>query len=160
MENWKEYVGFESALQNNEEFKGHFTFFIKSIKKEDNGLDISIDKEFIPSEEYKYTIDEIGDVVESILLQFPKWDKWVDVADRNDRSDDLNYMRIYNKIEEQTRRAPLNTKVNIENLTSVFHKGKLPYDVPLFVSEYQGKYAICKHPDFEKYGFVVELKGE
>lgn len=257
MKNWKDYVGFQpiTPLRIGDEVGAHYVFVMKVLKHENNSLSMSIIKELLPAEEYKYTKDEIGTVVESILSEFPTWDELekVDVKDKKqwffgfgsynkivdgarvlvknyielklpwyqkdevdneklqyikqlkkdskklsdvefeskhnipkneakwltninttfgfipfriplpyihgeskqDQLDVYNYCRIGNKIAAQTRRGVGRTKAKIENLVSVFYKGDSPYDVPLIVSEYKGKYAVYKHPDFEKYGFTV-----
>lgn len=33
---------------------------------------------------------------------------------------------------------------------------KIYFDAPVFILEYQGKYAVVKHPNFEHYGFIVK----
>jgi hypothetical protein len=256
MKNWKDYVGLQGTVSNKTNGDKHFVFLLKLIKSEENAISLSIVKELIPIEEYKYTSDEIGSVVENILAEFPVWDKWEKLDGKNEKKwfyglgsykkivdgekihvknyielklpwyqkDDIdneklqyikemkkdskklsdeefeakhnipkddaewltktntifgfipfriplpyiyreskqdeldfyNYKRIGNQIASQTRRGVGETKVKIENLTSVFYLGHSPYDVPLIVSECDGFYAIVKHPDFEKYGFVVE----
>ena len=262
MKNWKDYVGLQTSVPNvtSDALGGHYIFVMKVTKKEENALSITIEKELIPFEEYKYTKDEIGNVIESILSEFPKWDKWekfegedtktwnfgfgpykkiidgdriyvknhfyihipifwpfdkVDDSEKDmdkfikelrkdykklsdedfeakynipksdskwlryiptklgvisipvylpylfresakDRHNLYNYYRMGNKIASQTRRGIGKTKARIENTISVFYKGTSPYDVPLIVSEREGKYAVYKHPDFEKYGFTVD----
>lgn len=260
MKNWKDYVGFQPRVQNKFGETGNFVFVLRVIKNEENALSITIEKKHLLVEEYKYTKDEVGNVVESILSEFPTWNKWekldtdnvkkwfygfgsyskivhgdrihvknyielnipwyrkdeVDSEKRQyikelkkdskklsdeefeskhnipkddakwlienhttfgvipfriplpyiyreskqDELDCYNYKRIGNEIAKQSRRGFGKTKVRIENLTSVFYKGESPnsalYDVPVIVHEFEGKYAVIKHPDFEKYGFIVE----
>jgi hypothetical protein len=259
MKNWKDYVGFQPRVENKKVFgeNGNFVFVLRVIKNEENALSITIEKQHILAEEYKYTKDEVGSVVETILSEFPKWEKWLDADEENvkkwfygfgsyskivdgdrihlknyiqlnipwyrkdevdnekrqyikelkkdskklsdeefeskhnipkddakwlienhptfgvipfriplpyiyreskqDELDFYNYCRIGNEIAKQSRRGFGKSKVRIENLTSVFYQGSTPYDVPVFVHEFEGKYAVIKHPDFEKYGFVVNL---
>lgn len=257
MKNWKDYVGFQPRVKNQKVFdeSGHFVFVLRVVKSEENSISMVIEKELIPPEQYKYTKNEVGGVVESILTEFPKWDtlekfddynvkkwfygfgsyskivdgdrihvknyielklpwyqkdevdseklhhikelkkdskklsdeefelkhnipkydaKWLTKINttfgfipfriplpyayresKQDQLDFYNYCRIGNQIAKQSRRGVGKKKIRIENLTSVFYKGDSPYDVPVIVSEFQGKYAVYKHPDFEKYGFVV-----
>ena len=108
----------------------------------------------IPKEDARWLVEEskrkIGWLPYNIHLPY------ICTETTKDKFNILQWERIKNQIAKQSRRGMANIRAKIENLSVSYYKGATPYDSPIIVSEYEGKYAIIKHPDFDKYGFVVE----
>lgn len=157
MKNWKDYVGLQLS-EHDAESGERLSKFLVVNKEEKYNFFISLVDIVVLIEEYKYTEDDVGDIVESALMEFPKWDKPL--------TEECGLYNIGLQIARQTRRGMGETKFTNGKTTSIFYTSKKEhafpiteinkYDAPLVVSEYKGKYAVVKHPDFEKYGFVVE----
>jgi hypothetical protein len=56
------------------------------------------------------------------------------------------------KIQSKSKRGVGNTKYK----NSIYYKGDKLSDSPVIVAECEDRYAVFKHPNFEKYGFVIE----
>lgn len=137
IKNWKDYVGFyksEDAPENNE-----VKIFYLSMFDSAGAISMKLTK---IKAELNMNEDEVGKWVEDQLKTFPI------VECENE----FALLRAKNNVARQSCRAPAN--VNYENVW--LYKGSSTTDTALFVVEYDGKFAVLKHPHFEKYGFVIK----
>jgi hypothetical protein len=149
MENWKDFVGFQPIqIAEDEKFEGGMVFYLQVLPFENleiGQFNIEIRKALIPPKEYNILSSEIENKIEEVLKTFP-------AAEARDQ---FQLQRLRTNVAIVTRRGAATT--NFENVW--YYNGKNVFDRPVVVSEYKGKYAIWKHPDFEKYGFRV-ITGE
>lgn len=156
--NWKHYVGYqpvdEGNLANDESVPNIPVYYLETTRVGDE-IYIGLKKIPIPKENYCLEENLVGEVVYQMLLNFPKWTKWI--GDATQECSDLNIDRIKNNIASNTRRGIGNIVLQLaDNKKIVFYSGKTSPDNPIIVSKYNGKYTVVKHPDFDRYGFVVE----
>lgn len=149
MQNWKDYVGFQPIDTKIENFVGAKVFvlvFDPSYKAELKSF-------CIPHDQYKYTADEIGSIVEEAIKSFPTLNANLNLNQDSSLGTEefirLKKKRIENKIAANNRRGAGNTWFE----DCVFYSGITAFDNPIIVSEYNGLYAIFLHPNFDKYGF-------
>lgn len=139
MKNWKDYVGFyesEDASENDE-----VKVFYLSMFDSEGALRTHVTKIKVKLDMNE---DEVGEWVEAQLKTYP-------VVECNG---EIAVLRAMNNVARQSLRAPANT--NYENIW--FYKGESVTDTALFVTGHNGKFAVFKHPHFEKYGFIVNEK--
>lgn len=181
MQNWKDYVSFQPAPKpkTGEEFSGAMAFYLTANFDTDNRMFMVIQKAVIGAESYKYNEAEIGQLVENAIREFPEFEvqkfnlehtrirKWylnskfpfihTYIRDNKQVWTEINERRVANRIAQNTRRGRGNTRFE----DYMFYNGSNTVDRPIIVSEYNGKYAILKHPKFADYGFkIVEVDGE
>lgn len=137
MKNWKDYVGFYESQEPPE--NGEVRIFYLSLIDLTSNSAVKVEK---IKANLDMNNDEVGKWVEDQLKTFPTVECENEIA----------LLRAKNNVARQTRRAPANT--NYENIW--FYKGQSVTDTALFVTEYNGKFAVFKHPHFEKYGFIVK----
>jgi hypothetical protein len=164
MDNWRDYVGFQSNIpvpgsENNQEIC-HVSVLTVNIPKSEAptrpanapglnpvkstvNLSISILKKCIPVTEYTLSEEEVGDKIEEVFARF----RSVPIKS------DLELEKEKHRVAKETRRG-----VAMTNWNDVwFYKGGTPYDAPVIVSEYvtnyEPKYYVFIHPNFDKYGF-------
>lgn len=135
-------------------------FAMRKMRKQ-----LNIDLKTLSDEEFNRKYDNVPKDVMMDLTRdttsFLGWGKkniplpYIYRESSKDKFELYSWHRVKNQIAKQSRRGPGNTRANIENLSAMYYKGNAQFDSPIIVSEYNGKYAITKHPDFEKYGFVV-----
>lgn len=144
MNNWKDYVAFQPL---NEELPNHYmTLVINDTTREDGspGLPaILIMREKIDESEMTLTEDEVGQAVEDVLSTFPT----------QEIKSEVDLMRVKNEIARTCRRAHPASYFN----GAWYYKGSSIYDSAIYVIGYKGKYAVKKHRDFDKYGFVTDF---
>lgn len=162
MKNWKDYVGFQQITDWFWHTPEKIEAFYLISTNNDNKVPIyfrKIDRKTIAFDQFVYGEDDIGDVVESLLYTFPKWKVeekgWDDII-----------ARINIRIAQNSRRGVGNSEFESDKGIVCFYSGTQTngiqnFDRPIIVSQYysneRGKvYCITKHPDFDKYGFVVE----
>lgn len=105
-------------------------------------LAFKIRKIFFEPDEVVLSDDEVGTRVEELLNSFPK----IPIKD----GIELEIAKI--KVAKDTKRGPANTKYN----NTWFYKGMNSFDCPIIVCGANGRYVVIQHPDFHKYGFVIE----
>lgn len=139
--NWKNYVGFQDL-----DVLGcrHIEYMVF----DGDPIAFSIKWKFVENLEFIYTEDELNDIIQSVLLEFP------DIGIKNDIEIQLDKIAVARK----TRRGVANT--NYKDVYFYMNQtAKNPHarrcDCPIIVAKYQNKYAVFKHPDFENYGFKV-----
>lgn len=93
--------------------------------------------------------DEMVANVEKLLESFPIYriDGSVNVQLK-----EIEELRVGNEIAKNALRGVGNTRFR----NSLYYKGDVVGDSPIIVAEHDGKYGIFKHPNFERYGFVLE----
>lgn len=96
--------------------------------------------------ECKLTEEEMVKEVDSLLTSFEPF-RMDPVTDRTVTEDEVSF-----KIQAKCRRGIGNTRYK----NSIYYKGIMASDSPVIVAEFDDKYAVFKHPNFEKYGFVIE----
>ena len=178
MQNWKDYVSFQRAQKPKtaEEFSGAMVFYLTTNFEEENCFTVIVQRIVIGAESYKYTEEEIGKLVEDTIREFPEFEvkkfnmehkrvrKWyIDtkfpfihtyIHDNKVAWDTFNENSVAGKIAQNTRRGFGNTRFE----DYMYYSGNNAVDRPIIVSEYNGKYALVKHPNFKKYGFrMVEV---
>jgi hypothetical protein len=151
VENWTEYVGFQpsGSPKAETEFAGTMIFYLQ-VSFEPLGvgeINISIARSIILATMYDIPGNEIGDRVEETLSEFP--------TRYAGNIYQLNSLKT--KVAMETRRGAATT-----NFGDVwYYSGNNEFDQPVIVSEHKGKYAIWKHPNFDKYGFrVTDIIGD
>lgn len=149
MKNWKDYVGYQpSALVLFYLTTKHTQIDAKELGYADSGNEvphISFTIERIKLKEENFTIpeSEVGGVVEQLLYQFPH---------KEASTEKFELQRHIVNVARETRRGMANK--NWKNVW--YYAGSSAFDHPILVTEYNGKYAVVKHPAFEKYGFVMK----
>jgi|LakMenEpi03Aug12_release.lakeMendotaPanAssembly.Ray.scaffolds.fasta_scaffold417485_4 hypothetical protein len=102
----------------------------------------------IGSESVECTLseDEMITGVEALLESFPVYpaDDSISLQDKE--------LEVIETISKNALRGTGNTRFK----NSLYYKGDQPVDAPVIVAEVAGKYGIFKHPNFERYGFVLE----
>lgn len=163
MKNWKDYVGFQQTTDWFWHKPTKFNSFYLTIKRE-SIVSITIERKDITPSDFIHSEDNIGDAVESLLVSFPTWE----IEDKKEWNDpDSLYKkctiaRINNKIAQNSRRGVGNSEFEFDKGTVYFYKGyNNQLDSPIIVSQYLSNegdkgYFVMKHPDFDRYGFVVE----
>lgn len=147
LENLKDYA----AIQENSEGKIHYLFL---NKRDDGSITLTIDA--LENCECTLSESEMLDKVEKTLYDFPS--ATISYADDEQKEIQLNQLK--NKVALQTRRGV--AKVMYNNV--VYYRNNIPnievdVDSPIFVLKNGDKYGVYKHPNFDKYGFVVEYEG-
>jgi hypothetical protein len=109
-----------------------------------NGLNnITISKAKL---ECKLTEAEMVKEVDTILSSFEPYQA-DSVLDQMATDDEVAI-----KIEEKCKRGIGNTRYK----NSFYYKGDKKSDSPIIVAEFEDKYGVFKHPNFERYGYVLE----
>jgi hypothetical protein len=102
----------------------------------------------IGSESVECTLseDEMISGVEALLESFPVYpvDGSLTLQDKE--------LEVIETISKNALRGTGNTRFK----NSLYYKGDQPIDAPVIIAEISGKYGIFKHPNFERYGFVLE----
>lgn len=93
--------------------------------------------------------DEMISEVEQLLESFPIYR--ID-GSANDQLKEIQQLQVSNDIAKNALRGAGNTRFK----NSFYYKGDETVDSPIIVAEHNGKYGIFKHPNFERYGFVLE----
>ena len=93
---------------------------------------------------------EMNAQIKELLLSFPKFELL-----NGEDVQQFGMNRAANLIARNSRRGAGNTQW--ENV--LFYTGGNSSDCPIIVAEHDGKYGVFKHPQFEKYGFVLENWG-
>lgn len=140
MENWKDYVSFQSRdieLIKEKDLTPK-VFFVKS--RDIDGSAFELKSEEISEESCVYTEDNIGNAIEQTLQEFPS----IEVSGIGIEHEKLN-------VAKNTCRGIATT--NWEN--TWYYNGSTNFDRPIIVYQLGEKYGIFKHPDFDKYGFNV-----
>ena len=96
--------------------------------------------------ECKLTEEEMIKEVNELLTSFEPF-RMDPVTDRTVTEDEVSF-----KIQEKCRRGIGNTRYK----NSIYYKGDTATDSPIIVAEFDDKYAVFKHPNFERYGYVLE----
>jgi hypothetical protein len=141
MKNWRDYVGYQ-PLDQYEAPKGYYV--LTAVKPNADGSpsgSFTIIREPIDVSEITLTEDQVGQAVEDVMKSFPKKDIITNI--------DLEQAKV--QVAEDTRRAFATTNFG---RAWYYHGGSFT-DSAIYVIEYRGKYAVKKHPDFDKYGFCA-----
>lgn len=152
MINWKDYVGLQIVPEGDS--TGECWFLIMHIN-DDKHMSIVHDHiAFNCHQILTETAVTIGGKVEAALRSFPE----IEIH---------NVFELHaaqNRVAFNTRRAQATT--NWENVWYYKNKGTIHnssepspgslVDQPLFVMQQGDKYGIIKHPNFDKYGFVMK----
>lgn len=147
MNNWKDYVGYQPL--NEEELPKAYQIVVYTVKPEENGsslvsqrMDVArhMDEVEIDLSEMTLTEDEVGQAVEDVILTFPT----------QEIKSIVELQRAKINISRTSRLAPPPINFN----AAWYHNGSFT-DSAIYVIGYKGQYAVKKHPDFDKYGFVV-----
>lgn len=166
MENWKDYVGFQPIGNNQPDDVGGGMVFCLRCVKDGHTVTTTVERSVLTKDDYIYG-GEIGYAVEIVLSQFPKfipekenttfWNKVLTFMSLRKWIGDTDFSiwKQKHEVAKQTRRGVANTVYKNEWREVHFYSGNNMVDRPIIVSELNGKYAIWKHPDFDKYGFVV-----
>ena len=94
--------------------------------------------------------DEMISEVEQLLESFPIYR--ID-GSATGHMEEIQQLQVRNDIAKNALRGAGNTRFK----NSLYYKGdNLNVDSPIIVAEHDGKYGIFKHPNFERYGFVLE----
>lgn len=93
--------------------------------------------------------DEMVADVEQLLESFPIYRM---DGSANDQLKEIQQLQVSNDIAKNALRGVGNTRFK----NSFYYKGDETVDSPIIVAEHDGKYGIFKHPNFERYGFVLE----
>lgn len=83
----------------------------------------------------------------------PWYKPWLRIENTQQMWVMMQTQKAKNRIAQLTYRGAGNTQYG----NSLFYKGK-EYDCPVIVSNYDKKYGVFKHPDFEKYGFNLKYE--
>lgn len=86
------------------------------------------------------------------LIAIPWWIPRFQKINLEWRYAEIQKNRIKNKIAHKSRRGAGNTIWK----NVIFYKGSSPYDAPIYVSEYEGKYAVFTNPNFQSYGIILK----
>lgn len=160
MKNWKDYVGFQVTTDYFWHTPTKFNSFYLKVKTE-GGVAITIERENISPNSFVCDENYIGDVIESLLCSFPKWEVEPEWNDPEKNYKKYTIARINNRIAQNSRRGVGNTEFEFDKGTVFYYKGSSELDCPILVSQYYSNegskgFFIAKHPDFDRYGFVVE----
>ena len=141
MKNWKEYVGYQKSSLTLFYLTTHAT----PVARDDEVPHVSLTIEKIKLTEKHFTIPErdVGGVIELLLYQFPH---------KEPSDEKFELQRHIVNVARETRRGTANK--NWKNVW--YYSGQNAFDSPILVAEHNGKYAVVKHPAFEKYGFVMK----
>lgn len=99
--------------------------------------------------ECSLTEDEMISEVESLLESFPVYQ--ID-SSLSPQLKEIEELRVGNEIAKNALRGAGYTRFK----NSLYYRGDTVVDAPIIVAENDGKYGIFKHPNFERYGFVLE----
>lgn len=139
MENWKDYVSYQPAQEGSDTA---MVFYLYCEKDEsDECICCSIEKKAIDKSQSIYDYITIGDAVEKTIAEFPKL-----VVENLDRE------KV--RVAENTRRGFAKTNFG----SAWFYNGTTIVDKPIIVVDFDGSYAIVKHPKFNDYGFNIAEK--
>jgi hypothetical protein len=142
MNNWKDYVAFQQ-VQNLKEDGSAYVFMLTKIKhrKSQSPSDSIIGYELsIIKEKCVHTLEEseVGEEVERLISTF------------TETADDIHKAQVGVAVRSG-RHAANKTWNNV-----VFYKSEVSaFDSAIFVSEYQGKYAVVPNNNFQDYGCKV-----
>lgn len=137
MQNWRDYV------DEQDECALHIR--IKDPSADFQSVVLVIDKTYI---ECTLTEQQVGEVVEKALLSFPPAP--VFMCDPYTRHPKLIIERVANEIARNSLRGVGNTRWK----NVLWYKGESK-DSPIVVVKHNKKFGVFKHPDFDKYGFVL-----
>lgn len=137
-------VGYQHSLLEKDGKYSIFYLQVNDYSTPEN-LSMSIEREYI---DCTLSEDEMISEVESLLGTFPSYK----LTDGTPVFLEVEELKVQNKIATNARRGPGNTKFR----NSMYYKGENSIDSPVIVAETGGKYAVFKHPNFERYGYVLE----
>jgi hypothetical protein len=142
MNNWKDYVGYQ-PLNEEELPRAYYSLVYTTTTNEDGSLNVStrINTVAIGISEMTLTENEVGKAVEDVLSTFPK----------REIKNIVELQRAKNEIALTTRHTFPDTNFN----DVWYYNGPGSIDSAIYVISYMGHYAVKKHVDFEKYGFIV-----
>jgi hypothetical protein len=139
IEDLKPYIGFQETKEPEDG-----TVKILYMKVTENGpMDINFSIERHKCE-MNLSEEEAIEQIEALL------DSFSDVVE----NETIIIERAKSQVASKSRRGFANT--NYKN--SWFYKGTSYSDAPIIVAHHEGKYAIFKHPNFDKYGFKIEMQ--
>lgn len=156
MDNWRDYVGLQ--LINENDFNSGdplYIYYIKPLEgttvyNQDNttqpDLSFRIDKHAFKAEDVKLSSEETGKLVEQCLSEFPLFDEVQD-PDKRERRAAAAGIRVARNSNRGT--------ANKSYKNSIFYKGLTQVDAPIFVASCKDAFYVFKHPDFDKWGFVL-----
>lgn len=145
IENWRELVGvqtIEAAAEPDNNFAKVFYLRFDPTPKPDT-IHLQILKEVIKMD---LTEDQLCEQLDTILTSFPKG--------QYDNSP-IGKARAGNQVARQSYRG----FAKVEYKNSIFYRGEThhQFDAAVIVAERDGLFGIFKHPDFDQYGFELEV---
>lgn len=162
MNNWRDYVDYQPRNPDASEDTPTSIVYLNctlneqlsNADTENRKISLSLVKEEIEDSAFIYDEANIGDAVERTLFEFDEWTDYPEV--RDEQYEFIVVHRIRNRIAQETRRGFGETEFVLGNKQVVMYVGKSKSDAPIIVTEKDNKYAIFKHPNFKKYGFIME----
>lgn len=153
MRNWQDYVGLQlKDFIQNDNVNELCAYVFKSVRDTDGHLSHWAEKLIVPKEQFKFTIDDIGDAVESMMSEFPS----IVITSKFD------LQRAKNDVSCYTNRGAANTNFGstwFYRSDSLDENGqrsrKSESDCAIIVVERDDRYALVKHPLFNNYGFNI-----
>lgn len=166
MKDWQKYVGHQPIEKKDERLgvPASYIFYLTVRQSSDGntkneygdmmpaGIRVVIEKAIIQGHEFMYDSETIGAAVEAALLTFPPATDTLN----GDSNDQFCIQRTRTRIAKESKRGVGNQEIDTDTHKAVFYNGSNSYDSPLIVAEYDNKFALFKHPDFNKYGRVME----
>jgi hypothetical protein len=146
IENYKQYV----AVQENDIGEIKYLTWLQNS----DGLCLTV-SELV---DCKCNLNEIEMLaqVEKTLYEFPV--STINCT-RGEQLQEIQLNKLKNEVAIQTRRGVANKKFNnVLYYRSNIPNMKIEADSPIFVLKNGDRYGVFKHPDFNKYGFVVEYQ--
>jgi len=158
MKNWKDYVKFEQISPYTSEPS---VFFMEKVEKDQPPAEsqnfrfkFEVTGRPVPDSEFKYDQHQIGDAVEQAISEFPVFEVQEYPGESDVDRENWNHVqkkRVENKIAANSRRGAGNTWFG----DCAFYFGGQSFDCPIVVYEREGKFALCKHPNFSSYGLKM-----
>jgi hypothetical protein len=146
MKNWQDYVKIQKGINDTSK-----VFYLtlsedKEIKEIDGITVIKLLDQYkinLLSTDVVCDLQEyqVGDYVENVLYGFPS----VQCISPTDIQREINMIAL------KTKRGRAN--INYNNVW--YYMGNASYDSPIIVIQYEDKYGVFIHPQFENYGFVI-----
>ena len=136
IENWKDLVGHEEITAP----VGKVFYLTGGDANTDNNIMFSINRGYV---ECMLTEDELCDKLDTILTSFSTTCENNMIAIEQAKLDSVRKMK---------RGMSFNTKYK----NAIYYKGEKSYDSPVIVGEFEGKFGIYVHPNFNDYGFMVK----
>jgi hypothetical protein len=138
-------VGYQHSLVEKDGKYSVFYLQINDYSSPVEELSMSINSDKI---DCALSEDEMISEVESLLGTFPVYK----LIDGPDELVTVHELKVKNDIATKALRGAGNTKFR----NALYYKGEQSIDSPVIVAESGGKYGVFKHPNFEKYGYVLE----